>query len=574
MTQIKPALAGILVMLITACGLTPVAERDDSGSSEETAASYTEDEWSEEVLFHLRAAEQAGGGDEHRQAIRRLLDAAREQQDPELVRQAAGMAWRTGHWDGLIEATDVWLEQEPASADARRLGILARLNAGRSQAAVAAMRRWLEENPDDADRLLQRDLVQILAAADSVEQAPQHLDALIEAAGYDPDGVAALSARSRLSWETGDSGQAMELALRAADLGGGRDHLAWAAQLASALEDDETALALYRRAQTVAPDEWTLVLAQAQALRNLDRLDEALAVLSELPDNPDVLYSRASYHFESGQKEKAEDAWRQLAAWAPVEDVDQHAFMVAWLAESLELREEAAVWYARVRSGPQVDRAMIRRAVLLAADDRLAEARELLKLARDTEQRDQRERAYLVEAELLGEQEQFEQALSLLSSALRESPNSVALLYARAIIAVESDDLDLAEQDLRRIIRIDGENAMALNALGYTLTDRTSRHSEAYRLIRRALELAPDEPAILDSMGWVYFRLGQPETALPYLERAFAGDDNPEIAAHLAEVLWHLDQAERAGELLREASLRHPGNDDLQDLVQRLEITL
>jgi Flp pilus assembly protein TadD len=99
-----------------------------------------------------------------------------------------------------------------------------------------------------------------------------------------------------------------------------------------------------------------------------------------------------------------------------------------------------------------------------------------------------------------------DEAVELLGRALRESPNSIRLLYARGLNAVHADDLELAEQDFRRIIQMDGDNAMALNALGYTLTDRTNRHQEAYRLIRRALELEPDDPAILDSMGWVYFR--------------------------------------------------------------------
>jgi tetratricopeptide (TPR) repeat protein len=400
------------------------------------------------------------------------------------------------------------------------------------------------------------------------------LEAVIESAGIDPDGALALAARSRLLWETGRPDAAYEQARRAADLSGTREDLTWAAQLASSIEDYPAALELYGMAREVAPDEWTLGLAQAQLLRNMDRLDEALEVIAVLPENPDVLYSRASYLYEAGDREAALVAWQQLADWAPVEDVDQHAFMVAWLAEFMGLSAEAADWYAQVREGPQADRAMIRRAVLLAQEDQLDEARSLLVLARDTEQPEQRERAYLVEAELLTEAGYADEAMELLTQALRETPNSVGLLYARAISAVEADDLELAEQDLRRIIRIDGENAMALNALGYTLTDLTSRHNEAYRLIRRALELAPEEPAILDSMGWVYFRLGRPEAALPYLERALAGDDNPEIAAHLAEVLWALEQTDRAQALLRDASERHPEDEHVLDVIKRLEIPL
>ncbi|MFW6339410.1 MAG: tetratricopeptide repeat protein [Wenzhouxiangella sp.] len=572
MTQIKPVLGSLLLLMATGCSLTPEVEQPDAKVSEETAASYTEEAWSEELLFHLRAAEQAGGGDEHHAAIERLLAAAREQSDLDLIRQAAGMAWRTNAWPALVEATELWLESEPDSADARRLRILGLLNAGRDEAAIEAMQDWLAEAPGGGEGLLRRDLVQVLAAAEATALAPDRLGALFEAAGLDPDAGPALAARSRLYWELGQPAPALELALAAAQATGQRDDLTWAAHLASAGEDHQTALALYRRAREAAPGQWTLAVAEAQTLRQLDRLDEALDVLAGLADNPDVIYNRASYLFEAGRAEEALAAWQQLADWTPVEDMNQHAFMVAWLAEYLELEDHAADWYARVRSGPQVDRAMIRRAVLLANQGRLGEARALLELARDTEQADLRENAYLVEAELLSEDEQPDEALDLLSTALRERPNSIGLLYARAIVAVAIDNLELAEQDLRRIIRIDGDNAMALNALGYTLTDRTSRHNEAYRLIRRALELAPEEPAILDSMGWVYYRLGRPDAALPYLERALAGEDNPEIAAHLVEVLWQLDQVERAQQLLSETRRRHPDAPYLIELIDRLEI--
>lgn len=573
MTQIKPILAGLILMFITACSVTP-----DAGSNitdgEQPAASYTEETLSEEVLFELTAAAHAGAGAGHGEAVARLLEQARAENDLSLLRQAVGMAWRMETWPGLIEATTLWLDWEPGAEDARRLQVLAYLNAGQQNDAIASMQAWLEDQPGELNSLLRRDLVQVLAVSESPDDRLGVLNAVMQDAGVDPAGALALAARSRLLWETGNPEQAFDLARQAAEQSGTREDLTWAAQLAASVEDYPAALEFYGRSREVSPDEWTLGLAQAQILRNMDRLDEALGVLEGLPENPDVLYSRASYLFESGQRDSAVAVWQQLADWAPVEDVDQHAFMVAWLAEFMEMNARAAEWYAQVREGSQVDRAMIRRAVLLAEENRLDEARSLLVLARDTEQPEQRERAYLVEAELLTEAGFADESLILLTQALRETPNSVGLLYARAISAVETDDLDLAEQDLRRIIRIDGENAMALNALGYTLTDLTSRHNEAYRLIRRALELAPEEPAILDSMGWVYFRLGRPEEALPYLEQALARGDNPEIAAHLAEVLWTLDQKDRAKALLRETSERHPDDEHLLDVVGRLEITL
>ncbi|HMA98439.1 MAG TPA: tetratricopeptide repeat protein [Wenzhouxiangella sp.] len=574
MTQIKPVLGGIILLLITACSLNPKIGSGDAEGDEESAASYTEEQWSEEVMFQLRAAAHAGGGAEHAEAISQLIGQARGQEDLELLRQAAGMAWRTQSWASLIDATETWRQWEPAADDPRRLQILALFNADRPGEAIDAMRQWLSDSPDEIDRLLRREFVQILAATEQTDQAVEHLDAVIARSSPDLAEVSVLAARSRLHWELGQPDQALELAILALDHSNAREDFSWAAQLASALGDYELALSLYRRARERAPDEWMLGLAEAQTLRELERIDEALVVLSALPDNPDVLYNRASYLYEAGQVESATAAWQDLADLAPVENQNQHAFMVAWLAEFLELDRQAADWYGRVRGGAQVDRAMIRRAVLLAEDDQLAEARELLKLARDTEQADQRERAYLVEAELLTDSGRALEAREILTGALRETPNSIGLLYARAITAVESDDLELAEQDLRRIIRLDGENAMALNALGYTLTDRTSRHNEAYRLIRRALELSPDEPAILDSMGWVYFRSGRPEAALPYLKRAHASGDNPEIVAHLVEVLWQLDEVAEAKEILREASSRYPDSEHLINVTERLEIVL
>lgn len=574
MNQFKPIPVSALIVLLSACATVPDVDRAESGVEPQPRASYTEEDWPDEVMFQLRAASHAGSAEEHDETLRRLIETAAAQEDVEMIRQAVGLAWRLERWELLAESAGLWLQLEPEAADARRLEILALLNQGQTDAAIMAAQRWLDLDVVERDRLLRRDLVQVIAAAEGVDDQPAVFDGIVAAAQLAPDDLVVLAARSQLYWQIDQHEAAYELALQAAAGSGEREDLAWAAQLATALDDYPQALELYRQARLVAPDEWTLGLAEAEVLRNLDRPEEALEVLEQLPVNPDVLYSLASYRFQSGDEAGSAEAWQQLADWAPVEDADQHAFMVAWLAEFLERPAEAAEWYARVRGGANVDRAMIRRSVLLADEGRLDEARALLRLARDTERMDQRERAFLIEAELLREQGQVEEGLALLGDALRESPGNIRLLYARAMHAVEADDLELVEQDLRRIIRIDRDNAMALNALGYTLTDRTHRHSEAYRLIRRALELQPDEPAILDSMGWVYFRLGRPAQALPYLEQALAGEDNPEIAAHLVEVLWHLDQKDRARELLREARVRYPEDHHLDDTKNRLEISL
>ncbi|MCB1848460.1 MAG: tetratricopeptide repeat protein, partial [Halieaceae bacterium] len=129
-------------------------------------------------------------------------------------------------------------------------------------------------------------------------------------------------------------------------------------------------------------------------------------------------------------------------------------------------------------------------------------------------------------------------ALAVINEALQQMPDSTALRYARAMLAEELGDLALLESDLRRIIAEEPDNATAMNALGYTLANRTRRYEEAYGLISQALALQPNEPAIMDSMGWVLYRMNRNEEALDYLARAYAAFPDPEVAAHLGEVLW------------------------------------
>lgn len=570
--QIKAAAASGAVGLMLLAGCAAVPQQSETPEDQDARASYNELDWPEEVSALLAEAERSSHLGDPVSALAHLLEAAYVSGDPELTRQAVAMAWRLNEWEALVEATELWQAADPDAADARRLRALGLLNSGQETEATELMRDWLASAEADRRPRVWRELGQLLAAAEEEAVAVAVMDALVDADPAAADEPEILRARSQFKWQLDQSEEALSLALEAAERSGEREHLVWAAQLSTAFDQYEQALDLYRQARLEAPDEVTLGLSEAEMLRQLDRLEEALEVLAGLDDDLDVLFSRASYQQLAGMEVQARESWERMAAWSPVEDPDHHAFLVAWLAESLDLPTEAAEWYSRVRGGPNVDRALIRRAVLLSDQDRLDEARQLLMLARDTERRDLREQSWLIESELLREAGRAGEAVELLGSALREAPGSIPLLYARAINAVEIDDLALAEQDLRRIIQIDGNNAMALNALGYTLTDRTSRHAEAYRLIRRALELSPDEPAILDSMGWVYFRLGRPETALGYLEQALEGEDNPEIAAHLGEVLWHLEQTDRAREVLHSAWERHPGDHHLADTMERLEL--
>jgi predicted Zn-dependent protease len=233
--------------------------------------------------------------------------------------------------------------------------------------------------------------------------------------------------------------------------------------------------------------------------------------------------------------------------------------------------QRAEQWYARVE-GALRSRAVLRRAAVVARAGDPEAARELLVELRTDADSETREQAWLLESGILVETGAAERAIEVLSDALAELPGSVDLLYSRAMAAVTADALSLAEQDLRAIIQNDPENAMALNALGYTLSDRTDRQREAFRLIETALELDPDNPAILDSMGWVLFKLGRPAEALEYVQRAAAAQPHPEIVAHLIEVLWALDRRDEALAWIDRLGPRFEGEPIYDDTLERLGI--
>jgi tetratricopeptide (TPR) repeat protein len=178
-------------------------------------------------------------------------------------------------------------------------------------------------------------------------------------------------------------------------------------------------------------------------------------------------------------------------------------------------------------------------------------------------------RFFIADADLLREAGKLDEAMKVLDDALAQLPGDNDLLYARSLMAEKLGRIDQSEADLKQILASDPDNVQALNALGYTLADRTTRYKEALGYIQRALELSPDEPAILDSMGWVQYRLGNMEQAINFLRRAYKLDADPEVAAHLGEVLWVSGDRSAANQVWDKALKKDPKSKPLLDTVKR-----
>lgn len=265
---------------------------------------------------------------------------------------------------------------------------------------------------------------------------------------------------------------------------------------------------------------------------------------AEESNKPDVIFALGVIAIEEKQGHKAKNYFKRLQ---DLGDPGMQSAYFLGIAEKLNNNvEQALVWFSSVpNSSLHFQKAQTQYVSLLADNGALAKARQHLanirianpKLAIDY---------YLFEAILLQERNQNQPAFILLDKAILEHPENIDLLYTHAMLAESINRLDILEKDLRSILAIDPDNSQTLNALGYSLTDLTDRHQEALVLIKKALVISPSDPFYLDSLGWVYYRLGQLDKAEQVLKQAIAIREEPEFLAHLGEVLWQQDQENEA----------------------------
>ena len=321
------------------------------------------------------------------------------------------------------------------------------------------------------------------------------------------------------------------------------------------------------------PQDTQVRLQYARMLTATDLVaaQEQFEVLSnQAPRNGELLLSLALLNRETGDNAAAKNYLRQLLALE--QHVDEAHYYLGRIAEEDGDPQAAIYEYKQVEEGREFVAANGRLGLIYISSGQFDEYGAHFDQLR-REYPDRLEQLYGVEADLLARENEIAAALAVINEALQQMPDSTALRYARAMLAEELGDLALLESDLRRIIAEEPDNATAMNALGYTLANRTRRYEEAYGLISQALALQPNEPAIMDSMGWVLYRMNRNEEALDYLARAYAAFPDPEVAAHLGEVLWVSGDTGKAMQVWQGALLKDPDNPVLVETLQRLEVT-
>jgi Flp pilus assembly protein TadD len=250
-------------------------------------------------------------------------------------------------------------------------------------------------------------------------------------------------------------------------------------------------------------------------------------------------------------------------------DADTVRYLLGQIAEEQKQWIQAVQWYERIKGGDNLVPARMRIANAIARQGKLEEARAYLKRVAAENPEDEPQLT-VAEAQLLRDANRGEEAFKILGEALARQPDQPELLYDYALTAEKLERFDVAEANLRKLIGVRPDHAHAYNALGYSLAERNLRLPEARKLIEKALELAPDDYFIVDSLGWVLYREGDLRGAVEQLRRAYNGRPDAEIGAHLGEVLWMMGSREEADRIWQESLKASPDNETLQKTIKRL----
>jgi len=526
-------------------------------------------ELTEGLLYEFLLAEIAGQRGNLALSAQAYVDLAKRTRDPRIARRATEVALYARMNNAAIDAASIWHETEPGST--RPLQALAGLlvAAGRYDEALPNLKKLLAGSAGDpASGFTQ--LTRTLANAQDKQAALKLVRSL--AADY-PKLAEAHLAVAQAAVNAGDERAALEEARKAGQLRPDWEAaVLFEAQLLQKVSVDQAAslLAGYLKKYPAARETR---LAYARVLVTQKRFDEARVEFGKLmagaPDSTDMVFAVALLSLQLKDYDSAEKYLRGLID-SPYRDKDAVRLYLGQVAEERKNLPEALHWYGEVGEGEQYVQAQIRYAQVLARQGKLDEARARLQQAA-AKNSQQRVQLILAEAQLLRDANQPKVAFDLVGQALDRVPNNPELLYDYAMLAEKIERVDILEASLRKLIEIRPENAHAYNALGYSLADRNQRLPEARELIEKALQLAPDDSFIIDSMGWVLYRMGQLKDSLGYLRRAYAGRPDAEIAAHLGEVLWALGERAEAERVWGDATRESPDNEALVNTIKRLK---
>ncbi len=575
-SQIR-ALLVIVPVLLTGCA-APMAARDALVSAPEPAAipaleskPVVATSVEPEVMYRVLVAEVAMQRGQYDVAIQHYLELGRTTRDVRMAERAARVAVYAHDNENALDAAKLWVELDAANTEARQVLTALYIRNGQLEEAQRQLEEVLAQTRADDENGFML-IAGLLGRQQDKQAALQVMQRLIAGRPNDP---AALLAFSHLAVRTGALDLAEDAIKRVVELQPKRvDALVQQARILTMRGKAAEALALLEMAVKNHPKDPDLRTAYARLLVDAKQFEKALdqfkAVNKQMPNQPEILFALGMVAVQLERVDEGEKYLLELNRGNKAY-VAESAYYLGRIAEEFRKDPDAAIkWYSQVDRGESALEAQIRIAFLMAQKGDLDQARAQLRTITPRGPA-QALRIYAVEGQLLRDGGRNEEALQVFNAGLEELPDNTDLLYSRAMVAEKLNKLDIMEDDLKRILAREPDNADALNALGYTLADRTRRYDDAMRYIQRAMELRPDSHFVLDSMGWLQYRLGNYEEAVRYLRRALEANPDSEIAAHLTEVLWVMGDQQGARTVWKQALDASPGNKFLLEVMDKLD---
>jgi predicted Zn-dependent protease len=534
------------------------------------------------MMYELLLSEISATNGDASSAFQLMLDAAQKSRSEQLFERAVEIALRARAGDSALQAAQAWSRAAPSSKDARRYVLQILIGLNKLPDTVEPIKRDLASMQPkerlEAIKLLPR---YFLRAADKVQAAKVVEQALAPELGRTTTGPAAYAAIGTMRLLAGDGGGALEAAKNGAALNPKADE---PIELALALMESRIPgaenLVTQRLSLAASPElHMAYVRKLLDAQRFADAQVQAQRLTTEAPAFADGWLVQGSLFLQDKQPRQAQSALEKYVALKTTtpasgdaqtdRGLTQAYLLLAQIAEQDQRLDVAEGYLAQIVSPQDTLRVQSHRAAILARQGKLDAGRALIQAVPEVEAADARAKID-AEVQLLRDNKQYSLVYQVLQDALQTSPGDRDLQYDLAMAAEKLDKLAEMEKLLRQLIADKPDYHQAYNALGYSLADRKIRLPEARELIQKALEFAPNDPFIQDSLGWVEFRSGNLDKAQQILQAAYQSRPDAEIAAHLGEVLWSLGQQAQARTIWTQGTTQNPDNETLRETMQRL----
>lgn len=524
-------------------------------------------ELSSELLYDYLLTEFANQRGHKALAVEGSRELAQKTRDPRLVKRAAQLALESGDMNRTVDAFRFWQETEPSAVMATRVLSSLLMRGGRLEEARVEFVKVLKSEEPKVGPVF----MQIYPLAASYPDKSASLRLMRDLASPYPDVAEAHWVVAQLALAAGDEGLSLAEVKKAARL-----RPEWNAPVsfeAVLLRKTEPlqSLEVLKRYLSAYPNAGEVRLQYARALLEQKQYkaarDEFQILSREAPDNVELAFAVALISLQLNDLSGAETQLRDALAKGG-KGLDAVEYFLGQLSEAKEDEAEALVHYREVKTGEYQFSAQLRVVYLLNKQGKLTEARQQLAQA-EAATPVQRVQMVMIEAQLLSGAKQLPEAYKVLEQGLAKHPANPDLLYEAGMLADRMGNYDASEKLLRKLIQIKPDHAHAYNALGYSMLERNVRVAEAVLLVEKALQLTPDDHAIMDSVGWGYYRSGRLDESVAMLRKAYAGNPDPEIAAHLGEVLWIRGDKAEAEQIWQESFKSHPDSVPLLSVMKR-----